>query len=187
VTPPDGDGSDRDGAARQRTYILRLVDEPGALERVVGALRRRSLNIESLNVAPTETPGRSRLTLVAAAAGAPRLAHHLRKAVPVLDAEDVTHEPIVARELALLRVRAAGEREARRLAELVVGLGGRVVAAGGTSAIVEIAGHAGAVERLVAAVQPFGLLEMARSGPVAMVHEARASVVGPDDDIHDGP
>ena len=176
-----GAGGDPTNGSGQRTYILRLVDEPGALERVVGALRRRSLNIESLNVAPTETPGRSRLTLVAAAGGAPRLAHHLRKAVAVLDAEDVTHEPLVARELALLRVRAEGEREARRLAELVVGLGGRVVAAGSESAIVEIAGHAGAVARLVEAIAPFGLLEMARSGPVAMVHEARAGAADIDE------
>ena len=165
----------------QRTYILRFVDEPGALERVVGALRRRALNIESLNVAPTETPGRSRLTLVAAA-GVPRLAHHLRKAVPVLDAEDVTHEPMVARELALLRVRTAGERPARQLAELVVGLGGRVVAAGSGSAIVEIFGHTGAVDQMVKAMAPFGLLEMARSGPVAMVHEALAAAADRDDE-----
>jgi acetolactate synthase-1/3 small subunit len=150
---------------------VRLVDEPGALERVVGALRRRSLNIASLNVAPTETPGRSRLTLVADTATSPRLAHHLRKAVPVLAAEDVTHQPTVARELALLRVRAAGMHEVRRLAELAVGLGGRVVASNGGSAIVEIAGPSTAIDRMVEALGSFGVLELARSGPVAMVHE----------------
>lgn len=158
-----------------RTFIVRLVDEPGALERVVGALRRRSLNIASLNVAPTETPGRSRLTLVADAATSPRLAHHLRKAVPVLEAEDVTHQPTVARELALLRVRAVGKHEVRRLSELAIGLGGRVVAANDDSAIVEIAGPATAVDRLVDALGSFALLELARSGPVAMVHEDGAS------------
>jgi acetolactate synthase-1/3 small subunit len=154
-----------------RTFIVQLVDEPGALERVVGALRRRSLNIASLNVAPTETPGRSRLTLVADSATSPRLAHHLRKAVPVLEAEDVTHQPTVARELALLRVRAVGKREVGRLSELAIGLGGRVVAANGDTAIVEIAGPATAVDRLVGALGSFALLELARSGPVAMVHE----------------
>jgi len=154
-----------------RTFIVSLVDEPGALERVVGALRRRSLNIASLNVAPTETPGRSRLTLVADSATSPRLAHHLLKAVPVLTAEDVTHQPMVARELALVRVRAAGKREVRRLSEVAIGRGGRVVAANGDSAIVEIAGPSTAVDHLVDALESFGVLELARSGPVAMVHE----------------
>ena len=164
-----------------RTYIVKLVDEPGALERVVGALRKRSLNIESLNVAPTETPGRSRLTMVATR-GVPRLAQHLRKSVPVLDAEDVTQEATVLRELALLRVKAAGEREARQVAEIAIALGGRVAAACPGSAIVEIAGHSGAIERLLVALEPFGVLELARSGPVAMVHDDAR--VEEDEQIH---
>jgi acetolactate synthase I/III small subunit len=158
-----------------RTFIMHVVDEPGALERVVGALRRRSLNIASLNVAPTATPGRSRLTLVADSATSPRLAHHLLKAVPVLDAEDVTQQPTVARELALLRVRAADKREARRIADAAVPLGGRLVSTNGESAIVEIAGPSTAVDRLLLALEPFGVLELARSGPVAMVHPPGSS------------
>jgi acetolactate synthase-1/3 small subunit len=170
-------------SSAHRTFIMHLLDEPGALERVVGALRKRSLNIASLTVAPTRTSGRSRLTLVAEAERAPRLAQTFRKVVPVLDAEDVTLRPTVAREVALLRVRSGGEAELRRIAELVVCLGGRVVAGGAESTIVEIAGPSAAVDRLIAALDAFGLLELARSGPVAMLHgDVAAPAEGERDD-----
>jgi acetolactate synthase-1/3 small subunit len=159
----------------RRTFVVELADDPGALNRVVSVLRQRSLNITSLSVAPGEVPGRSRLTLVAEAATAPRLAHRLRKEQPVLAAEEVTGRPSVEREVALLRVRATGEETARQIAAVADRWGGTVATATADAVIVEIAAHTSGVDRLAAALRPYGLLELARSGPVAMVHEHEAS------------
>jgi acetolactate synthase I/III small subunit len=157
----------------RRTFILRLEDDPGALNRVVSVLRQRSLNISSLTVAPCEAPGSSRLTLVAEAGSAPRLAHRLRKEVPVLEAEEVTQRPTVERELALLRVRIEEAHGWGAVADVAARFGGTVVSTAGDSVIVEIAGPTTAVDCLATALRPFGILELARSGPVAMVHEER--------------
>lgn len=155
----------------RRTFVVELADDPGALNRVVSVLRQRSLNITSLSVAPGESPGRSRLTLVAEAASASRLAHRLRKELPVLAAEEVTGRATVEREVALLRVRAASRREAAEIAALAARAGGEVVAGGPDTVIVEIAAASPQVDRLAATLRPYGLLELARSGPVAMVNE----------------
>jgi acetolactate synthase-1/3 small subunit len=156
-------------SARRRTFIVHLDDDPGALNRVVNVLRKRSLNIASLTVARTATPGRSRLTLVAEADAAPRLAHQLRKVLPVATAEEVTEQPTVERELALVRVGCRGGEERRAIAELAERHGARLVADGEGSAIVEVAGPSPFVDRVAAALGRFGIVELARSGPVAMV------------------
>jgi acetolactate synthase I/III small subunit len=155
----------------RRTFILRLEDDPGALNRVVSVLRQRSLNISSLSVAPCESPGSSRLTLVAEAGMAPRLEQRLRKEVPVLEAEEVTDRSTVQRELALLRVRVEPAQGWSAVADVATRFGGAVVSAAGDSVIVEIAGPSATVDCLATALRPFGILELARSGPVAMVHE----------------
>ena len=160
----------------RRTFILSLEDDPGALNRVVSVFRQRSLNIASLTVAPSEAPGRSRVTLVAEAGGAPRLTERLRKEQPVLSADEVTGRPTVERELALLRVRAGNRREWRDVADTAARFGGTVVAVGEGTVIVEVAAASATVDRLAAALQPFEVLELARSGPVAMVNEGEETM-----------
>src|SRR5208283_4782460 len=94
--------------AALRTFIAYVEDLPGVLNRVTSLFRRRSYNIESLTVGRTHTDGVSRMTLVMEADDdtAARIEANLYKLVNVLKVEDTAHAATVARELALLKVRA---------------------------------------------------------------------------------
>jgi acetolactate synthase-1/3 small subunit len=91
----------------RHTLVVRVLDQPGVLNRVASLFRRRAFNIESLTVGRTEVAGVSRMTIVVDTDRVP--AHlveaNVRKLVPVLDVHDVTGVPTVERDLALVRVR----------------------------------------------------------------------------------
>src|SRR5713101_6695018 len=93
------------------TFAVYVDNKPGVLNRVASLFRRRAFNIESLTVGHTETPGISRMTVVVDTDeyGARRLEAHLYKLVPVRRVENITHEPAIARDLALIKVAATGE------------------------------------------------------------------------------
>ena len=164
------------GAAGQRTFILRLVDEPGALERVVGALRRRSLNIESLNVAPTEDPSVSRLTLVTKGSEAviQQIASQLLKLVDVVNVEDMTRGEHVERELLIIKLRVADAQHAR-LHELVAKSGGKVLGESAECHIVELTHSEAQVTAFIAAAARCGeIIEVVRSGALGITRGAQA-------------
>ncbi len=105
----------------KHTLVARVLDEPGVLNRVASLFRRRAFNIDSLTVGHSEKPHVSRMTIVVDTKRTPAalVAENLRKLVPVVDVEDLTHRPTVARDLALVRVACtAGERSDRPGAEL---------------------------------------------------------------------
>ena len=91
-----------------RTLIALVEDKPGVLNRVASLFRRRAFNIESLTVGHTERPGISRMTIVVDSdrTDAQKVAQHLYKLVNVIQVDDVTEQPAVVRDLALIRVRA---------------------------------------------------------------------------------
>src|ERR1700731_1776625 len=96
------------------TFAIYVDDKPGVLNRVSSLFRRRAFNIESLTVGHTETPGISRMTVVVDTDeyGARRLEAHLSKVVPVRRVENITSAPSIARDLALIKVSAAGDGRA---------------------------------------------------------------------------
>jgi acetolactate synthase-1/3 small subunit len=99
---------------------------------------------------------------------APIVEANLRKLVPVVDVTDVTHLPTVDRDLALIRVRATPAERAE-LASLVEIFRGRIVDVARESVIVEVTGDEEKVNGLVELLRPRGILEMVRTGKVAMV------------------
>jgi len=153
-----------------RTFIVDVEDRPGTLNRVVSLFRRRNYNIDSLTVGRTERPGISRITLVARADDdiALRIEANLYKLVNVLHVEDITDAPSVVRELAFIKVGAGHElrSEVLRLCDL---FRARVVALHSSSLTVEITGTQDKVHRLIEVLRPFGILELLRTGAVAMV------------------
>jgi acetolactate synthase-1/3 small subunit len=153
-----------------RTFIVDVEDRPGTLNRVVSLFRRRNYNIESLSVGRTGRPGVSRITLVARADEdvAHRIQANLYKLVNVLRVEDITHSPSVVRELAFVKVNANHEErgEVLRLCEL---FRARVVDLHSASITIEITGSQDKVHRLIEVLRPFGILELLRTGAVAMV------------------
>ena len=163
----------------KHTLVARVQDHPGVLNRVASLFRRRAFNIDSLTVGASETKDFSRMTIVVDTARVPAriVEENLRKLIPVAEVRDVTELPTVARDLALVRVRCQpGERgELQQLAEI---FRGKIVDVAPESVIVEVTGDAEKVDGLVELLKPRGILEMVRTGKVAML---RGTAAGQDD------
>lgn len=154
---------------RRRTVIALVEDRPGALNRVVSKCRQRGFTVESLVVGRSETPGLLRMTLVVAPdTDAEQVVRQLGKLVETLDVRDVSDEALVVREMALIKVRCdAGRRTS--LAEVVEIFRARVIDVTPDSAVVEVTGDEEKVDALVRLLQDYGIIEMVRTGRVAMV------------------
>jgi len=153
-----------------RTLIALVEDKPGVLARVAGLMRRRAFNIESLTVGHTQQPGLSRMTIVVDSdrESALKVSQHLNKLVNVLSVEDVTERPLVARNLALIKVRVNGGSRTEVM-QIVDTFRARVVDVGLDSLMIEATGSEDKVEGLVQVLETFGIVEMVQGGRVAMV------------------
>ena len=152
-----------------RTFVVYVEDKPGVLNRVASLFRRRTFNIESLNVGRTHDPGVSRMTIVMAADEdtALRIQANLYKLVNVLRVDDITHVPSVSRDLALIKVRAPAEKRPGVL-QICEVFRARVVDVGTETIVAEITGTQDKIDGLVAVLRPFGILEMVQTGATAM-------------------
>ncbi|MCD6141555.1 acetolactate synthase small subunit [Candidatus Bipolaricaulota bacterium] len=155
----------------KRTLIARVADKPGVLNRIASLFRRRAFNIESLTVGHTEAPGISRMTIVvdSTRTDAEKVAQNLEKLVDVISVEDISDRAAVMRDLALIKVRTPDPRTRSELMQLVDTFRARVVDVGLESLIVEATGTEEKIDGLVEVLRPFGILEMVRTGRVAMV------------------
>ncbi len=151
------------------TFIALVENKPGVLNRVASLFRRRNFNIESLNVGRTENPDISRMTIVmdSEALDARKVEAHLYKLVNVIDVQELTNQPSVTRDLALIKVKANPEQRTE-IANLASIFRGRIVDVAPDSVIVEITGTEDKIESLLELLKPVGVLEMVRSGQVAM-------------------
>jgi len=153
-----------------RTLIALVDDKPGVLTRVASLFRRRAFNIESLTVGRTEQTGVSRMTIVVESSreGAEKLAQNLYKLVNVIHVEDISEQAAVVRDLALIKVQT--DRQSRsEVMQIVDTFRARVVDVGLDSLMVEVTGNEDKVNGLVEVLRPFGIVEMVRTGQVAMV------------------
>ena len=160
----------------RHTLVALMEDKPGVLNRVSSLFRRRNYNIESLTVGHSETPGISRMTIVVS--GDDRVVQQvltqLAKLVNVTQVINVSGEPAVIRELALIKVKAAhGTRS--EIMELANVFRARVVDVSATSLTLEITGQEDKVKSLIGLLEPFGIEELARTGRVAMVRSGNGS------------
>jgi acetolactate synthase I/III small subunit len=158
----------------QYTFITLVENKPGVLNRVASLFRRRNFNIESLAVGRTEKPDVSRMTIVVDChddMDAHKIEANLYKLVNVLDVQDVTMQPSVTRDLALIKVKAGPERRAEinNLAEI---FRARIVDVAADSLIVEATGTEDKIEGMIELLRPIGIMEMVRTGQVAMTRGA---------------
>jgi acetolactate synthase I/III small subunit len=151
------------------TIVVYVENKPGVLSRVVSLFRRRAFNIDSLTVGRTEKPEVSRMTIVTDADEdqARRIVANVYKLVNVLLVDDVTHQPALLRDLALVKVAATRETRSQVL-ELATVFKARVLDIASDSITVEMTGGEEKVDRLLELLNPFGLLEVVRTGIVAM-------------------
>lgn len=152
-----------------RTFVAYVEDQPGVLNRIASLFRRRNFNIVSLNVGRTHEPGISRMTVVVEADDdkARRIEANLYKLVNVLSVEDITNEPNIVRDLALIKVKAPPEKRSEVL-QLCQVFRARAVDLGPDTLVVEITGTQDKILGLLTILEPFGVLEMVQSGTVAM-------------------
>lgn len=152
-----------------RTLVVLVEDLPGVLNRVASLFRRRAFNIDSLTVGRTETAGVSRMTIVVDTdeSGARRIEAHLYKLVNVLRVDDVTAKPSVVRDLAIIKVAANAESRSH-VVQLVNVFRARVVDVAPDSLIIETTGTEDKIDGLLEMLSPYGIIEMARTGRVAM-------------------
>jgi len=153
----------------QHTIIALVENKPGVLNRVASLFRRRNFNIESLNVGRTEDPDISRMTIVmdSDALDARKVEAHLYKLVNVIDVQELTNQPSVTRDLALIKIKALPEQRTE-IANLASIFRGKIVDVAPDSVIVEITGTEDKIESLLELLRPVGIMEMVRSGRVAM-------------------
>jgi acetolactate synthase-1/3 small subunit len=152
-----------------RTFVAYVEDQPGVLNRIASLFRRRNFNIVSLNVGRTHEPGISRMTVVIEADDdkARRIEANLYKLVNVLSVEDITAQPNIVRDIALIKVKAPPENRSEVL-QLCQVFRARAVDVGPDTLVVEITGTQDKIMGLLTILEPFGVLEMVQSGTVAM-------------------
>lgn len=159
----------------QSTLVVLVEDKPGVLNRVASLFRRRAFNIESLTVGHTEEPGVSRMTIVVDSnrTDAQKVVQNLYKLVNVIQIVDITEEPSVMRDLALIKVQANGGGTRAEVMQIVETFRARVVDVALKTLVVEVTGTDEKIDGLMDVLRPYGIVEMVRTGRVAMARGDR--------------
>ena len=159
----------------KHTVVALVEDRPGVLNRVASLFRRRGFNIESLAVGPTEEEGLSRMTIVVdgATTVVEQVEKQLYKLIDVVKVADITHKGVVARELLLMKVRASNGKR-MEVIQIATALDAKIADVADGTVIVEYAGEEDEVENLIRTMRPYGIVELARTGRVAMSRGASA-------------
>ena len=152
-----------------QTLVAYVENKPGVLNRVSSLARRLAINIDSLTVGPTDNPQIARMTIVAHTdeKGAHRLEASLEKLVDVRLAENISERSLLERDLALIKV-SADQQSRPHLMELIKVFRARVIDVAPESLILEVSGTVDKIDGLLEVLRPFGVLEMARTGRIAM-------------------
>ena len=153
-----------------------VMNQPGVLAHISGMLASRAFNIDSLAVGETENPEFSRITFVVH--GDDRVLDQVRKQlekiVTVVKVLDYSNQDYVERDLMLLKVSTAGGKRSE-IRELVDVFRGRIVDVSPDHVMVEISGQEKKLEAFVDLMRPFGILELARTGRIALLRSATMS------------
>jgi acetolactate synthase-1/3 small subunit len=159
------------GLRTGRKHILSILVEnkPGVLTRITGLFARRGFNIDTLAVGPTDDDAVSRITLTLDGAVHPidQVTKQLHKLVNVLKIRDLEPAQTLARELALFKISADGSARAEVM-QICEIFRAKVVDVSKRSVIVEVTGTNDKVNAFEGLVRPFGLVEMARTGEIAI-------------------
>ena len=154
-----------------RHVLSALVhNQPGVLAHVSGMLASRGFNIDSLAVGETEDPNLSRMTFVVNGDDAvlEQVRKQLDKIVTVVKVQDISSENYVERDLMLIKVKA-GAAQRTEISILIEMFHGRVVDICADSLMVEISGQEQKIEAFIDLMRPYGILELARTGRIALV------------------
>jgi acetolactate synthase-1/3 small subunit len=159
----------------RHTLSVLVEDQPGVLARIAGLFSRRSFNIESLAVGPTEHAGISRITIVVNVDENPleQVTKQLNKLVNVIKIVELEPGQSVQREIMLVKVRADTETRSHVL-ETVQLFRAKVVDVSADAVTIEATGNAEKLEALLRVLEPFGVRELVQSGIVALGRGSRS-------------
>ncbi|AFM20819.1 acetolactate synthase small subunit [Acetomicrobium flavidum] len=152
-------------------YVIGVLseDKPGVLSRIATLIARRGYNVESLSVGRSHLDGFSRFTLVVDGDErvVDQIVKQLDKLIETVEVRNLSQAPYVERWIMLIKVSAPLEIRPHVL-QTAEAFRGKAVDVGGDALVFEVTGDKGKVEAFLAAMRPFGILEVASSGAVAM-------------------
>ena len=156
----------------KHTITALVENQPGVLARIVGLISGRGYNIEMLNVAPTHDPTVSRLTM--RVPGDDRILEQvtkqLNKLVDVIKVTDLTKQPFVSREMALIKV-ATPRGKRSEVVELAALFGCQIAAVQPQTLIVQKVGTQEEIEEFMEMLKPYGIQDVSNSGVIALAKE----------------
>lgn len=154
----------------KHTLSALVENKPGVLNRVVSLFRRRGFNIDSLTVGRTQTPEVSRMTIVMDGSDfdASNVKMNLYKLVNVIQVDELENSEAVTRDLALIKVSVEDSTTRAEVIQLCEVFGARIVDIAASALVVELTGDEREIERFAEMLRPIGILEMVRTGVVAM-------------------
>lgn len=159
-------------------HVLAVLveDKAGVLTRVAGLFSRRGFNIENIAVGETVEPGISRMTITVEGDEmlVEQVAKQLNKLVNVLKVSNLSHEPVVIRELMLIKVQAQAETRGD-IQQIVETFRGKVIDVSLESMIVEVTGNDEKLAAIKLLLQHYGIKEIVRTGKVALLRGAKVT------------
>jgi acetolactate synthase-1/3 small subunit len=159
---------------RKHTIAILVNDQPGVLQRVAGLFGRRGFNIESITVGASEEPGLSRMVIVTTGDDRTleQIQKQLNKLIEVIKVVDVSAQPMVSRELALIKVSAEPSVRPEILG-VVDTFRASVVDIGPSTMIIQVVGDSDKIDAMIELLKPYGIRELTRTGVTAMVRGTR--------------
>ncbi|WP_090819810.1 acetolactate synthase small subunit [Paenibacillus sp. yr247] len=154
----------------KHTVSVLVNNQPGVLQRVSGLFGRRGFNIESITVGESEELGLSRMVIVTTGDDntLEQISKQLYKLIDVIKVIDLSSNPMVARELALIKVNAEPIMRPEILG-IVETFRAAVVDIGPNSIIVQVVGDSDKIDAMVELLRPYGIRELSRTGATAMI------------------
>ena len=145
-------------------------DRPGVLVRIASLIARRGFNIESLSVAQSEKPGLSRTTFVVVGDDPTleQVQKQLKKLLDVIEVIDHSVAKYVDRELMLIKVRVDNPEERVEIRQVAQDFRARIVDVARSALIFEVTGDEGKIDAFIEQMRPFGIVELIRTGRVAL-------------------
>jgi len=164
-------------AATKHTLVALVEDKPGVLNRMASLFRRRGFNIESIAVGHSELPHLSRMTIVVGGSTAmvEQVRKQLDKVIDVVKVSDITEGDMIARELALIKVKATSATRSE-IMQIVDIFRANIVDVASDSVTIEVTGDEEKINSLFNLLRGFGIREIARTGCIAMTRGSRGAL-----------
>ncbi|CAN5590036.1 acetolactate synthase small subunit [soil metagenome] len=162
------------GAVNRHVMSVTVRDKPGVLVRIASLFARRGFNIESLSVAQSELPGISRTTFVVTGQDGTveQVEKQLHKLIDVLKVIDHSGAAFVDRELMLVKVAIISPEERGEVRQIAQDFRARIVDVHREALIFEVSGDQGKMNAFIESMRPFGIIELIRTGRVALTRSA---------------